>query len=122
MVAAESSVSSSVVSAEALTYILSKPGKSKFILKKEQKLAIFSLEMFLYGCQWDSKSIGFQTLPFMFDRRQSYTHLCDVEGVNNYHVRVNCCHDRTNAKNLSSHQSLPSPSSRMRLRRALIRG
>ena len=44
MAAAESSASSSsVVSAEALTYALSKLGKSEFILKEEQKLAIFSL-------------------------------------------------------------------------------
>ena len=43
MAAAESSVSSSVISAEALTYALSKPGKSEFILKEEQELAILSL-------------------------------------------------------------------------------
>ena len=61
-------VSSSVVSAEVLTYVLSKSGKSEFILKKEQKLAIFCLfsgEMFLYGY---GKSICFQALPFIFDR------------------------------------------------------
>ena len=34
---------SSVVSAEELTYTLSKLGKSKLILKEEQKLAMFSL-------------------------------------------------------------------------------
>ena len=44
MATAESSMScSSVVSAEALTYALSKLGKSELILKEEQKLAIFSL-------------------------------------------------------------------------------
>ena len=44
MAAAESSgSSSSVASAEALTYALSKPGKYEFILKEEQELAIFSL-------------------------------------------------------------------------------
>ena len=43
MAAAESSVSSSVVSAEALTYAVSKLGKSELIMKEEQKLAIFSL-------------------------------------------------------------------------------
>ena len=44
MAAAESSMScSSVVSAEALNYALSKLRKSELILKEEQKLAIFSL-------------------------------------------------------------------------------
>ena len=44
MATVESSVSSSsAVSAEVFTYALSKLGKSKLILKEEQKLAVFSL-------------------------------------------------------------------------------
>ena len=44
MATVESSVSSSsAVSAEVFTYALFKLGKSKLILKEEQKLAIFSL-------------------------------------------------------------------------------
>ena len=42
MAAESSSSCSSVVSAEALTYALSKLGKPELVLKEEQKLAMFS--------------------------------------------------------------------------------
>ena len=109
LAAAESSVSSSssVVSAEALTYALSKLGKSEFLLKEEQKLAIYSLfsgrDVFVWLPTGFRKSICFQMLPFMFDRRHTWLGSisntikqkrlkfcigsCDVEGVTNWRAK-----------------------------------
>ena len=74
MVPAKSSVScSSVVSAEVFTYVFSKLGLSELILKEEWKLAIFSLfsgrDVFVWLPTGFRKSICFQMLSFMFDRR-----------------------------------------------------
>ena len=73
MAAVESSMSfSSVVSAETLTYALSKLGKSEFILMEVQKQAIFFLfsgrNVFVWLPIGFGKCICFQTLPFKFDR------------------------------------------------------
>ena len=76
MAAAESSGSSSLllVQKSSLTR-LSKLGKSKLILKEEQKLAIFSLfsgkDVFVWLPMRFGRSICFQTLPFMFNRQHT---------------------------------------------------
>ena len=68
MAAESSSSCSSVVSAEALTYALSKLGNPELVLKK---LAMFSLfsgsDVFVWLPMGFGKSICFQTLPLMFD-------------------------------------------------------
>ena len=71
MAAESSSSCSSVVSAEALTYALSKLGNPELVLKEEQKLAMFSLfsgsDVFVWLPMGFGKSICFQTLPLIFD-------------------------------------------------------
>ena len=73
MAAAESS--SSVVSAEALTYTLCLK-KIELILKEERKLAIFSLfsgrDVFVWLPTGFWKSICFQMLRFLFYRRHTW--------------------------------------------------
>ena len=88
MAAAESS--SSVVSAEALTYTLCLQ-KIELILKEEQKLAIFLCwrEVFVWLPAGLGKSICFQMIPFLFYRRHTRLGLISKQQLNLVHsVRV----------------------------------